>query len=319
MKFKKTTAAALLSVLTALATCGLGACSGGDGDERAQCTHSLTKVVRTDPSCAAEGNIAHYACSECGRYYFDEAGTIELGEQNIVIEKTAHTLEHSAATEKVEEHWRCIACGKYFTDGAASVETDFRTLFAELYDAKRLPDISGSGNIFDSSADFSPLYDDFSFRCFITWTNAEGKTVADFSTQDRVQINLNLNREGAGDRVDWYNFGVGYSKNVGLFYKPVESGSIITAPSRLTKLFLEQGGIYVVVVREGATVSAYFEDGDERLMFTGGNRFGAGEALVRFAANTAVRVDGYSASVTQSAICIGVADKNCVFDKAYDQ
>lgn len=317
MKTNKVFSAIAATALALCAAFGTAACaSNAQPAAEQKCEHTMTRVERRDSTCTELGNIAHYSCSLCGNKYFDEAGSIELTEQAVSIAKNKHSLEHYAATEKVAEHWRCIACDRYFTDAAGQAEARFDALFAGLYDPVKLADVEGSGNIFDASAEFSPLYDDFTFRCFITWKNADGKTLADFSASDRVQVNINLNRVGAGNRVDWYNFGIGYSKNVGLFYKPVQSGDIITAPSKFTKLFIEQGGIYVVVMREGAAISAYFEDADgKRTMFTGGNRFGADEALERLAANTASRAEGWTATVTQTALCLGIADIKCIFDK----
>lgn len=317
MQTKKLLCAAAVATV-ALGACGMISCAS-EPAVQPECEHSMTRIAHSDPTCTSEGNIAHYACSLCNKTFFDEAGKIELTAQNAAIAKNKHSLDHYAAVEKVPEYWYCIACGKYFTDASATVETQYKTLYADSYDAIKLADVKGpSGNLFDGSAEYSPLYDDFTFRCFISWKNAEGKTLDDLEPADRLQVNINFNRVGAGSRVDWYNFGIGYGKSAGLFYKPVESGSIITASQQLTQLFEEQGGIYVVAVREGGTVSAYFEDADgNRRLFTGGSRFGAQEALERFAANEASGLNGWTLSVTETAICLGVADEKCIFDKAY--
>ena len=297
-----------------------GACSDcGDGGTTEQvCVHRLSRVGRSEPTCLSKGNIAYYRCEICGKTYFDERAQIVLSAQNIAVAKVGHTIEHYAASQSVAEYWRCIGCDSYFTDEALTQPTTYRYLYRDYYAPLKLADVT-TGDIFNAASPISPLYDDFTLRCFVGWTNAENKNLNDFPENERVQVNINLNRAGAGSRVDWYNFGVGYSKNMGLFYKPVESGDSIKASADLSRLFTEQCGIYVVVIRQGTTVSAYFEDNEgNRRLFTSGGNFGAGEAVERLAANEATGTSGWTPSVTQTAVCVGVADQKCIFDKAYE-
>jgi len=295
------------------------ACSGDGGQETEQaCEHILSRVNRTEPTCLTEGNISHYKCSLCGKTYFDENARIELSAENIAIAKVKHTIEHYSANGNVAEHWRCIGCDNYFTDEALTQETTYKQLYKDYYNPIKLNDVT-TGDIFNAASEISPLYKDFTFRCFIGW-KSEGHDMSEFPEVGEVHVNINLNRIGAGSRVDWYNFGVGYSKKIGLFYKPVESGDRIQASSDLNDLFVKQGGIYVVAIRQGATVSAFFEDAEgNRRMFTSGSGFGAAEAVQRLAANDMPEtgVDGWTTSVTKTAICIGDADAKCIFDKAY--
>lgn len=320
--------AGTIAVVSALgAAIGFTACNKSDdggqpsSDKPVECSHELQRVGHKDSTCSDEGYIAHYECSLCGKMFFDGAAKIELSEENIAIAKLNHSLEHYAATAKVPEYWRCIACGKYFTDATLTAETTYGALFADAYDPIKLNEGSGNSlNLFDSSSEISPLYDDFTLRCFIGWNNGDNKSFDEFPVTGKVQLNINLNREGAGTRVDWYNFGIGYSNAMGLFYKPVESGATVRAPSQFTRLFLEQGGIYVVVVRDGGTVSAYFEDADgNRQLFTSGANFGADEAVVRLAANQAEGTDSWTPFTAKTAICVGIAEPKCVFDKAYER
>lgn len=311
--------ALVLSAIPLFGACSDGGAENGDGGETEQvCVHRLSRVNRSEPTCLTEGNIAHYRCELCGKTYFDERAQIELSAQNIAVAKVGHTIEHYAANENVAEYWRCIACDSYFTDGALTQQTTYGQIYKDYYNPLKLADVT-TGDIFNAASPVSPLYDDFTFRCFVSWTNTENKSLNDFPENERVQVNINLNRVGAGSRVDWYNFGVGYSKNTGLFYKPVESGDSIKASADLSRLFVEQGGIYVVVIRQGTTVSAYFEDAEgNRRLFTSGSKFGAEEAVERLAANGATGTAGWTPSVTQTAVCIGVADQKCIFDKAYE-
>lgn len=299
------------------------ACSGDDGDgaetEQEQvCEHNLFRVNRREPTCLTEGNISHYKCSLCGKTYFDEKAKIELSAENIVISKVQHTIEHYSANESVAEYWRCIGCDNYYTDEALTQQTTYKQLFKDYYNPVKLNDVTVSGDLFNAASEISPLYEDFTFRCFIGWKSDAGD-ISQFPDEGEVQVNINLNRINAGSPdVDWYNFGVGYSKKIGLFYKPVESGDRIRASSALTDLFVKQGGIYVVVIRRGATISAFFENGDGFVHMTSGSQFGAEHALERLAANNATTLDGWVTSVTETAICIGIADTKCIFDKAYE-
>ncbi len=319
---KKFVIGALALIMAVTPFFGVVACSGdGEGSTEPTeqvCEHSLSRVNGTEPTCLAEGNISHYKCSLCGKTYFDEEARIELSAENIAIAKVNHTIEHYTAKGSVTEYWRCIACDNYYTDQALTQTTTYEQLYKDYYNPIKLADATGSGNMFDASSEISPLYRDFTFRCFIGWTSDAGD-ISQFPEEGEVQVNINLNRIGAGSRVDWYNFGVGYSKKLGLFYKPVESGDRKIASEDLSKLFVKQGGIYVIVVRQGATVSAYFEDADgNRHLFTSGSKFGAEEAVERLAANNAASAAGWVTSVTKTAICIGVADTKCIFDKAYE-
>lgn len=319
---KKLVLGALALIMAVTPLCGAVACSdSGEGDKEPTeqvCEHNLARVNRTEPTCLSAGNISHYKCTLCGKTYFDEKAKTELSAENIEIAKVKHTIEHYTANESVAQYWRCIACDNYFTDEALTQKTTYKQLYKDYFNPIRLPDISGSGDMFNAASEISPLYQDFSFRCFIGWTSDAGD-LSQFPEEGEVQVNINLNRIGAGSRVDWYNFGVGYSKKIGLFYKPVESGDRIKASSNLNELFIKQGGIYVVVVRQGATVSAYFEDADgTRHLFTSGSKFGAAEAVERLAANNASALDGWVTAVTKTAICLGVADTKCIFDKAYE-
>lgn len=320
---KKIAICAIALIMSVIPLAGAAACSDGDGAQETEqaCEHNLSRVNRTEPTCTQEGNISHYKCTLCGRTYFDDKAKTELTAENIAIAKVSHTIEHYKATESIAEYWRCIACEKYFTDVALTQETTYKQLYKDYYNPIKLPDVTPDGNFFNAASEISPLYDDFTLRFFMGWTSETGD-MSQFPETGEVQVNINLNRINVGSaNVDWYNFGVGYSKNLGLFYKIVESDKRLTASSELSELFVKQGGIYVVVVRQGATVSAYFEDADGNMhMFTSGSKFGAEHAVERLAANImpGTGVAGWTASVTKCAICIGVADTKCIFDKAYE-
>lgn len=327
MKLKKTVIGALAGALALASAFGTTAC-GGDGSDAGVtpkepvCEHVLTRVAHVDSTCTEQGHIAHYTCSKCDKLFFDEKATVELPEASIVIPTVKHSTEHYAATDKLAEHWHCIACDKYFTDAAFASEISRGKLYENYYNPIKCTDGQGNINMYHSTmagGTLEPIAGDFTFRCFVSWKNADGKGYDTLTSSDKLMVFINLNDQTTiTSSARWYNFGVGYNGASGLYYKKLESGDTETAPQYLNDLFLKQGGIYVVVVREGGTVSFYFEDesGVPRLMGTGMN-YGKDSQMIRLAANQFEGTTGWTQSITESAICVGIADVKCVFDKAY--
>ena len=90
--------------------------------------HTLTKTAAKEATCTEEGNREYYTCSECGKYFADEAGTEELSKEDLVTAKKAHNLTKTAAKEATcteegnREYYTCSECGKYFADEAGTEE-----------------------------------------------------------------------------------------------------------------------------------------------------------------------------------------------------
>lgn len=327
MKSRKLLIAALSGVMALSVSLGAVGCAPETGgpvvDDAPPCEHSLTYAPHADSSCAEEGHIAHYTCSLCNKMFFDEKAEIELSAANVAIAKVNHSVSHHAATDKVVEYWDCFACGKYFTDSALTVETTRAAVLADYYDPIKCTDGRGNSlNMYHSTTaggTLEPIAGDFTFRCFVSWVNEDGLGYDSLNAGDKLTVFINLNDQSTvTGSPRWYNFGVSYGKQSGLGYKKLESGEIEVAPKQFTDLFLEQGGIYVVVVRDGGSVSFYFEDGNGVPQRMGvGMHYGEDAQLVRLAANKQDIADGWTQSITKSAICIGVADANAIFDKAY--
>lgn len=51
--------------------------------------HKPVLVMAEDATAAKEGNIKHYYCENCGKYYSDEAGTKEITKEDTVVSKLA--------------------------------------------------------------------------------------------------------------------------------------------------------------------------------------------------------------------------------------
>lgn len=54
------------------------------------CDHDVTAVAAKPSTCAEEGNIAHYRCDYCGRYFEDDDATVELSSVASELDPTNH-------------------------------------------------------------------------------------------------------------------------------------------------------------------------------------------------------------------------------------
>ncbi len=72
--------------------------------------HELETVAAKAATCTEAGNIAYWKCSTCGKYFSDEACTIEITQGDTVIPATGHT--YSGYERTSTEHWQvCTVCG----------------------------------------------------------------------------------------------------------------------------------------------------------------------------------------------------------------
>ena len=55
--------------------------------------HELTYVTQQDPSIRQQGNIEHYYCSECDKYFADAEGTKELEKSAVFSSQSCHTAD----------------------------------------------------------------------------------------------------------------------------------------------------------------------------------------------------------------------------------
>ena len=83
-------------------------------------THQATAVAAVEPTCTQPGNIAYWYCTECGKYFADEACTQEITQEDTVREALGHHFENGVCTE----------CGE---KDPAYVETN-KVLLQKTYD-----------------------------------------------------------------------------------------------------------------------------------------------------------------------------------------
>ncbi len=90
--------------------------------------HSLQKTSEVKPTCTEDGHIEYWHCSECGKYFSDEACTSEITLEDTVVVAMGHSLQKTSevkptCTENGNiEYWHCSECEKYFSDEACTSE-----------------------------------------------------------------------------------------------------------------------------------------------------------------------------------------------------
>lgn len=300
--------AALVLCLGILAGCG----DSGDvqDDKPTACTHTnLTKVEGKDATCYEEGNYTYYKCDDCGGLFSDKNAQKTTTLQGVTIAKTRHDMHrYEEQVAGYTEYYFCNTCGRYYEDYEGNKEIPYNQLTDSSVTPVSLP------NGWTDPAGANAENRDFTIRCFVGWTNSEGKTFADFPDSGTVWVNVNLNRKITLSGDGWYNFGVAYNNNDGLQYKDFEAGHLTKVKPEFTALFVEQGGIWVRIVRDGTNCSFYFEDKyGIPILISSNAHFDENEALYRFAFGQAETVDGWTQSSANSQICWGIANPRCVF------
>lgn len=92
--------------------------------------HTLTKTEAKEASCTEAGNSEYWSCSECGKFFSDEAGDTEIEENSWVIAAKGHEMTKTEAKEPdcTEdgniEYWTCSRCEKSFADEEGNTEVD---------------------------------------------------------------------------------------------------------------------------------------------------------------------------------------------------
>ncbi len=79
-------------------------------------------------TCTENGNIEHWYCSECDKYFSDAACANEIAEDTAIIRRSGHnTTVHDATpptcdTEGNAKYWYCDKCDKYFSNATCVTE-----------------------------------------------------------------------------------------------------------------------------------------------------------------------------------------------------
>ena len=107
--------------------------------------HDLKHIEAKDATCFVDGNIEHWVCQRCGKYYLTATGSGATSAENVVI-KAAHTMTHVPANAKTcaadgnVEYWYCSVCGKYYLDAEGTKETTAEAIVVKTTcDFKHVP------------------------------------------------------------------------------------------------------------------------------------------------------------------------------------
>ena len=91
-------------------------------------SHNLTAHPAVAATCTTAGNIAYWSCDNCGKCFYDKAGTDPIAESDRVLPALGHdlTLEDEEAPTCTEtghiSGYSCSRCSKHFYDNNGSNE-----------------------------------------------------------------------------------------------------------------------------------------------------------------------------------------------------
>ena len=85
------------------------------GSEIPMAQHELKPVEAKDATHDDDGNIAHYLCSGCGKYFADGQGTQELTKEEVIIPAAGH--DYGEFQKNASKHWKECSCGKKSEEG----------------------------------------------------------------------------------------------------------------------------------------------------------------------------------------------------------
>ncbi len=84
--------------------------------------HTLEYVPAVAATCTEDGNTEYWVCTDCGKFFADEAGTVEIEEGSWIIEATGHKWDEGVVTtepgctEPGVKTYTCTVCGETMTE-----------------------------------------------------------------------------------------------------------------------------------------------------------------------------------------------------------
>lgn len=81
------------------------------------CAHTLTNTAAESPTCTESGNIAYWSCASCGKYFSDEAASVEIALEDTIIDATGHkevideAVSPTYDSAGLTEGSHCSVCG----------------------------------------------------------------------------------------------------------------------------------------------------------------------------------------------------------------
>lgn len=296
----------------------------------------LEKRYKSKATCTKTGaKQDYYECTGCKKIYLDNAGKKEAVRSEIVIEKTAHSLQYFAAEEATkatsakQERWGCDLCGTFFSDADGKTETSLEELctptLMEFTDVRVTKEESTSRILrkTETGTEEIPLIEEnrFVLRVFMGFdtekTDLESK---------KFGVKLNLDRSFNGM---WFGIGLYYTKVSGLYARVQSDGESpvayfdsklnadsIAGGNELQADFFEQKGLYMIFVREGGKISVYGETkSGERFFLLQISDFGEKFLCkMTLGVNTGfLASEDYPAIITNGKMLIGTINPNAKF------
>jgi C1A family cysteine protease len=79
--------------------------------------HTMRHVPAVAPTCAESGNIEYWVCTECGKYFSDEPGSVEITADETVIPATGnHSYDTWTSNHNGTHSHVCSVCGDTVTE-----------------------------------------------------------------------------------------------------------------------------------------------------------------------------------------------------------
>jgi hypothetical protein len=79
------------------------------GTEIPVIAHATKAVAEKAPTHEEDGNVAHYLCGSCGKFFAEEAATTELTAEQVIVPALGH--EYGEFQKDASKHWKECACG----------------------------------------------------------------------------------------------------------------------------------------------------------------------------------------------------------------
>ena len=79
------------------------------GTEIPVIAHATKAVAEKAPTHEEDGNVAHYLCGSCGKFFAEEAATTELTAEQVIVSALGH--EYGEFQKDASKHWKECACG----------------------------------------------------------------------------------------------------------------------------------------------------------------------------------------------------------------
>lgn len=91
-------------------------------EDEVKAEHSLVYREAVAADCVSEGNTEYWYCTDCGKYFSDEAATTEISLNDTVIAKSAHKtvlnseISATCSNDGQRAYYKCTVCNEKFND-----------------------------------------------------------------------------------------------------------------------------------------------------------------------------------------------------------